>query len=684
MLAHPIATAAFLLVGSAAAASDAATTPKEKMEFMRAMNGRHRNNRGRRLSAEDQKDFKAALYGNSKQSSTLREKFISKAKHVKAGEGRKLQNYNNNNNGKDGTDDYYAATGEWNNGFGFDPTQYSLSYHRCAAVRQFDDALAATEDADSVFATKRFAVFRFCPESTCMGFVEEYECGCETQCENIAAAAAKQYGNSNNGGDDDGQCEEACQTQCVAYSKYQTYGAADANGSGMYEEGAANNDYDTQDASAKYQTVTGTYGRQYTFNMNYAREQQAEEDGELLGARGDGCQSNYGEYMMEIDEYLNLMLEYQEERFETYCEYCEECMYNVYQVWLQNGGNYNRKLKFEEFKNSEEHQKMIRELGGNTDGGQANPKFYNVCPEYDTCAEYTNYCEKEMDAGYSQYFECTEVERNNGQVAYIGPHCASDGFTITLGVYADEYCNEYIGNSVGIANYIGEEMNIEDDALKSYYNSANGVFDMLTYSNEDDVCIPCRKADNPYEQSDYVANNDDQNQAQQNYGETDINEICENLYLVSARCDKHFRSYNNKAKQAKYAEAIAQEDLTCDFIDSVVIGNYNEMGFVDLGDNYSVEKQTGWLKDNMYAQQYGHYIAEVTPFQIFGLIFSILAVTIFAVWSATLHKSLSKRGPWRPRRGLNSVEPDRAAEINRQNSGIVMGRSQSNASYYMT
>jgi len=51
---------------------------------------------------------------------------------------------------------------------------------------------------------------------------------------------------------------------------------------------------------------------------------------------------------------------------------------------------------------------------------------------------------------------------------------------------------------------------------------------------------------------------------------------------VSARCDKHYRSYSNRSRQSQYAEAVAQEDLTCDFIDSVVMGNYNEMGFVNL------------------------------------------------------------------------------------------------------
>lgn len=214
----------------------------------------------------------------------------------------------------------------------------------------------------------------------------------------------------------------------------------------------------------------------------------------FYGARGEGCSANYGEYMIELEDYLQLMLEYQEEHFQTYCQYCEECMFEVYQVWLQNGGQQQRKLTYEEFKGSEKHQKAARELGGNLNGGQANDKYYNVCPEYDTCAEYQYTCKQGMDMGLSDYFECTEVQRNNGQVAYIGPHCASNGFTVTLGVFSDEYCNNYIGDGVDIANFLGQELNIEEDDLKSYYNSANGVLDLLEFSNEDDVCIPCRLA----------------------------------------------------------------------------------------------------------------------------------------------------------------------------------------------
>ena len=150
MIAYPTAAVALLLL-SQHATVDASATPQQKLDFMRAMKSSSRSVAKRKLvSRETEQEFKSVLYGTSRQSSALRKKFMEKAvpkptadvdttdADVKSskvgGTSRKLAAaYYHYDANHDGTDDYLSTYGEWENGFGFDPAQYSLSYHRCAA-----------------------------------------------------------------------------------------------------------------------------------------------------------------------------------------------------------------------------------------------------------------------------------------------------------------------------------------------------------------------------------------------------------------------------------------------------------------------------------------------------------------------------------------------------------------------
>lgn len=540
MLTYPLATAAVLLLlagessAKKTAAKPAAAAKKHpraiRNDFLKAMGG-HQNTKKRRQRKLNLKDFQDELKKDNDSARALRKKVFKKATfrtpaqrrldeanddaagnddaaeaNDDANNNNNAQNnynryqYNNGNNGynyngnynnqyqnggqyyweedaqqyyqnykqynqqnnqgnykynqnKDGTDDGFAVFGDWENGFDFDPTQYSVSYYGCAEVKQYEDWVAADEDVDGVFATKHFAVFRFCPERTCMGWQEEDE---EIEC------------------DEDYYGEDYCD-YVAEYAQYykqveeyekkwqQQYGnQVDENGDPV--------EYDEEAAKQYY----------------YDAAMYDEEDINQYGARGEGCEANYGEYMILMQDYLEIMLEWQEERYNTYLNYCEDCMYKVYQQWLKNGGNRDRKLMtYDDFKASDEHRQLRklsedhRELGG----------YYGACPEYDTCSEYQKM--GGMDDDYSDYFECTEVQRNNGQVAYIGPHCAEDKYTITLGLYGDQYCNEYIGNGVDISSFLQEEWDVEEDMLKKYYNSAYGSLEELKMINEENVCIPC-------------------------------------------------------------------------------------------------------------------------------------------------------------------------------------------------
>lgn len=605
---------ATLAVAASFAASSVSASSTQRNSFMKAM-----KSHGDRRVAKDQtptaRTLAEEMTGKSKRARELRKKVMAKAKFV-APPGRHLQDED-----ADGTDDAlaFSAAGQWDNTFQFDATQFSLSYHRCAAVKQFDDELAATEDSTTVFTTKNFAVFRFCPSSTCEGTLQEEEVEFDPTAE----------------------IEEVVEGEIAEDAEYVD---------DMFE-----------------------------------RLKKG-------GANGSGCSSNYGEYVMELSDYLSLMTEYHNERFEKYCEDCEECMYDVYMAWMKNGYQ-NRNLKERSDKSylddleSDDFKNYHRELGN-----QYNK--YTACPEYDTCHIYKNICEAGLEETYTQYFECTKVERNNGQTIYIAPHCASDGVNVTLGAYSDEDCSEFVGSGLDLSNYIG--FKLDPDALAPYVTGS--LIDVIPsesiqsqkeryeqiamYDTEfvgglpaDSMCIPCHASKQAYEQrvGEYVEDE-----------EYEVSEICTNLYALSARCDKHYRTFSSKTSSSAYAQALFEEEMSCDFIDSIVMGNYDESGFAVFNmEDYTTNKNL--FTDNVVWEEYGHNVTDVNTTQIIGLTVALGACAVLAAWAGSLHKSLSKGTSWRPRKSMKLNRGEDAVTMQRRVSYVEPeDLTARQGSYYMS
>ncbi len=170
MLTYPLAFIT-LLAGSTAAAVSRST----KQEFIRAM--------------RKHKTLDPKIMADASKSSALKKSIMDEA--IMIPPGRKLEdaaadqdqgndnNANANQNGNyysqnyiQGTDDAYSNSRQnldvdWENTWGFDASQYSLSYERCATVKHFDVDMAAQEDATSPFRAQHFAVLRLCPTKTC-------------------------------------------------------------------------------------------------------------------------------------------------------------------------------------------------------------------------------------------------------------------------------------------------------------------------------------------------------------------------------------------------------------------------------------------------------------------------------------------------------------------------------------
>jgi len=230
--------------------------------------------------------------------------------------------------------------------------------------------------------------------------------------------------------------------------------------------------------------------------------------------------------MMEMGEFIESQLKYDEEVFEQYCNYCETCMYFENYFY----GN-NRKLSSHAC------------------------KYYDDCNNYaEVCADY--YDDDSVSLTYDALSQCIPIEDaavqsdddgnddGDGNQYYLGLACET---TLQMAVFSDEDCTEFIGTGDIVYNITGYEVEVDDDVL--------GAF--LTHD-----CISCRESDKPYKIS-YQDQND----------QDDILEVCEEVYLASARCD--YRLW-----EVEYESAVDQynAERTCDFIENVIKGNINEYG----------------------------------------------------------------------------------------------------------
>jgi len=133
----------------------------------------------------------------------------------------------------------------------------------------------------------------------------------------------------------------------------------------------------------------------------------------------DSCNYNYGEYIIDMDTYLETTLDFLQEKQENYCDSCNEC-----------------------------YQKQAN--GGVDDDGYAA-----MCGSIDTssCYDECQNIENMEDNGYldaSEFTGCVKLgegeDGDNGQNQryYAGAMCASSGSRIKIGVFTDDQCSQYV------------------------------------------------------------------------------------------------------------------------------------------------------------------------------------------------------------------------------------------------
>jgi hypothetical protein len=287
------------------------------------------------------------------------------------------------------------------------------------------------------------------------------------------------------------------------------------------------------------------------------------------------CNSGYGEYMIDLETYLYATVQYQQELQQRICNACAQC--DQEQDEAAAGDDANRLLQ-----------------DYNVDVN------CNTC--YSECVKFEN-MEAQGFVDASNFIECQLIydPDDDGKTSlYAGPMCASQGSKINIGVFTDENCfindssksvDDYIVDSDGYSKQLSHVL------LKSVYAS--------------DSCISCTDPQN-------------QNVDADGSSTQQVLEMCGQLYEASAKCEQAHGFDKGYSAYSGYGNQQGNEDVVCDFIDSISAGSYDEQGEIVVYGASSVGNAT------------------TTGGQKFALTFFIFGTMGLAVYAGMLHSKLTK------------------------------------------
>lgn len=169
----------------------------------------------------------------------------------------------------------------------------------------------------------------------------------------------------------------------------------------------------------------------------------------------------------------------------------------------------------------------------------------------DYCIEY----EGQEAFEVQEYLECAAIENQNENAnyqyqdadgnyyyneAFVGPYCASDGKSIHLGVFYDEFC------SVRGDDAIYASMSYGGKTLPFAYGEGSLV---------DRECVSCKEP----EEND--GNNNNNNNGDDGQDEDKVIQMCEEMYENAGKCEEKIEAQS----QYQYKDTTG-----CDYINSIL------------------------------------------------------------------------------------------------------------------
>lgn len=233
------------------------------------------------------------------------------------------------------------------------------------------------------------------------------------------------------------------------------------------------------------------------------------------------CDSNYGEYVAEVDEYLQATGAAAQRTLENYCDECDE--------------NCN-------------------------DNGNCDQECQQECYKYENLE----------DNGYvdaSEFVECqkmdVEGDDDDGLELYIGPRCSNDGSSISIDVFKDENCWEPFELSDGetVEDILGYKI--------SYHLLKN------TYSGDPEDCMSCQEDPNDEDDNDAEDEDNVNEMCEEIY---DASAKCESIHGLSNGFIQLNREDGDEENQ------LETEFSVCGFVNSLVWNSYTETGEINIYD----------------------------------------------------------------------------------------------------
>jgi len=170
-----------------------------------------------------------------------------------------------------------------------------------------------------------------------------------------------------------------------------------------------------------------------------------------------GCMSGYGEYAMDVSEYMTIVMKYQANKEETFCSFCNSCAASSSYANYFDDDLYANQTASNAYQSS------------NSD----------ACYTYSTqCSNVLNSCNNNDDDNSTSvdydamqgYFGCQAKDDY-----YVSPHCDPRTGTIEMGIFYDNHCAQDAGDSVSVSNFLGDDFDT----------------DVFASSQEDVLCLDC-------------------------------------------------------------------------------------------------------------------------------------------------------------------------------------------------